>query len=66
MRICTHGHMDSVMSVALVRILLLFTDTMTKATLIRTAFNWGWFTGSVHYHQGRSIAVPRQAQGRRS
>jgi len=19
---------------------------MTKATLIRTAFNWGWFTGS--------------------
>lgn len=22
------------------------TDTMTKTTLIRTAFNWGWLTGS--------------------
>jgi hypothetical protein len=21
-------------------------DTMTKATLIRTIFNWGWLTGS--------------------
>jgi hypothetical protein len=21
-------------------------DTMTKATLIRTALNWGWLTGS--------------------
>jgi hypothetical protein len=42
---------------ALVRILLLRTGTMTKATLIRTTFNWGWLTGSergsVHYHQGR-------------
>jgi hypothetical protein len=25
---------------------------MTKATLIRTTFNWGWLTGSIHYHQG--------------
>jgi len=24
----------------------LWTDTMTKATLIRTTFNWGWLTGS--------------------
>jgi hypothetical protein len=30
----------------LVRVLLLRTGTMTKATLIRTAFNWGWPTGS--------------------
>ena len=29
----------------LVRVLLLWTDTMTKATLIRT-FNWGRLTGS--------------------
>jgi hypothetical protein len=30
----------------LVWVLLLGTDTMTKATLIRTTFNWGWLTGS--------------------
>jgi hypothetical protein len=30
----------------LVRVLLLQTDTMTKATLVRTTFNWGWLTGS--------------------
>ena len=30
----------------LVRDLLLCTDTMTKATLIRTIFNWGWCAGS--------------------
>jgi hypothetical protein len=30
----------------LVRVLLLWTDTMTKATIIRTTFNWGWLTGS--------------------
>jgi hypothetical protein len=34
---------------------------MTKATLIETTFNWGWLTGSVHYHQGGRMAVPRQA-----
>jgi hypothetical protein len=28
------------------RVLLLWTDTKTKATLSRTAFNWGWLTGS--------------------
>jgi hypothetical protein len=28
------------------RVLLHWTDTMTKATLIRTTFNWGWLTGS--------------------
>jgi hypothetical protein len=28
------------------RILLMRTDTMTKATLIMATFNWGWFTGS--------------------
>jgi hypothetical protein len=26
---------------------LLQKDTMTKTTLIRTTFNWGWLTGSV-------------------
>jgi hypothetical protein len=26
---------------------------MTKATLIRTAFNWGWLTGS----KGQSIII---------
>jgi hypothetical protein len=30
----------------LVRVLLLWTDTMTKATLIRTTLNWNWLTGS--------------------
>ena len=30
----------------LVRVLQLWTDTMTKATLIKTALNWGWLTGS--------------------
>ena len=29
-----------------VRVLLLWTDTMTKATLRRITFNWGWLTGS--------------------
>jgi hypothetical protein len=36
---------------------------MTKETLIRTVFNWWWVyrvRGSVHYHQGRSIAASRQ------
>jgi hypothetical protein len=32
--------------IILVRVLLLGTDTMTKATLKWTTFNWGWFTGS--------------------
>jgi hypothetical protein len=27
-------------------VLLLQTDTMTNATLIRETFNWGWLTGS--------------------
>ena len=30
----------------LVRVLMLCTDTMTKATPIRTTFNWEWLTGS--------------------
>jgi hypothetical protein len=30
----------------LVRVLLLWTDTMTKASLVKTTFNWGWLTGS--------------------
>jgi hypothetical protein len=34
------------MGPVLVRVLLLETDTMSKATLLRTSFNWGWLTGS--------------------
>jgi hypothetical protein len=30
----------------LVRVYLLWTDTVTKATLIKTTFKWGWFRGS--------------------
>jgi hypothetical protein len=49
------------------RVLLLLTDTMTKATLIRTVFSWSWLSGcSVHYHQGGSMATSRQAWCRRS
>jgi hypothetical protein len=33
-------------SCALVRVLMLGTDTMTKATLIKATLNWGWLTGS--------------------
>jgi hypothetical protein len=32
--------------IVLVRVLLLWTDTTTKATLIRTTVSWGWLTGS--------------------
>jgi hypothetical protein len=28
------------------RVLLLWTDIVTNASLIKTTFNWGWFTGS--------------------
>jgi hypothetical protein len=31
---------------ALVRVLLLWTDIMTKATLTETAFSWDWVTDS--------------------
>jgi hypothetical protein len=34
------------MLTVLVRALLLLTDTMNNATLIRATFNWGWLTGS--------------------
>jgi hypothetical protein len=47
-------------------ILLLWTDTIAKATLIRTVFHWGWLRDSVHYHQGRNMAASRQAWCRRS
>jgi hypothetical protein len=52
----------------LVRVLLLWTDTMTKASLIkniylRLAYR---FRGSVHYHQCGSMAVSRQAWCRQS
>ena len=32
--------------VVLASISILWRDTMTKATLIKTTFNWGWLTGS--------------------
>ena len=34
------------MKPVLVRVLLLWTDTMTKASIIKTTFNWGWLIGS--------------------
>ena len=32
---------------------------MTKATLIRTTFHWGWLTGS----EGRSIIIKAEEHG---
>jgi hypothetical protein len=46
------------------RVLLLWTDTMTKASLIKNHIYLGLayrFRSSVHYHQGGSMAVSRQA-----
>jgi hypothetical protein len=42
---------------------------MTKASLIKITFNWGWLTGSVrssvHYYQGESMAYSgRHGAGR--
>jgi hypothetical protein len=52
------------------RVLLLWTDTMTKATLISTTFNWGWLTGSevqsIIIKKGAYITASRQAWCRRS
>jgi hypothetical protein len=39
---------------------------MTNATLVRTIFNWGFFTGSIHYYQGRSMVASRHAWYKRS
>jgi hypothetical protein len=39
-------HTDLLLTVVLLRVLLLWTDTMTRATLTRTTFNWGWLTCS--------------------
>jgi hypothetical protein len=40
---------------------------MTKASLIKTTFNWAYrLRGSVHYHQGGSMAASRQAWHRQS
>ena len=33
-------------NIGFLRLLLLRTDSMTKAILIRTAFNWGWLISS--------------------
>ena len=51
------------------RVLLLLTDTMTKVKLIKNNILLGLayrFRGSVHYHQGGSMAASRQAWCRRS
>ena len=48
----------------LVRVLLLWTDTMIKAILIRTNFNWGWLTNSEVQSiiiMAGSMAASRQA-----
>jgi hypothetical protein len=52
-----------------VRVLLLWTDTMTKATIIKNNMSLELpyrFRGSVQYHQGRSREASRQAWCRRS
>jgi hypothetical protein len=41
---------------------------MSKATLVRTIFNWGWLTdarGSVHSSHGGDIAATRKTCFRR-
>jgi len=35
----------TILRVVFFRVLLLCRDTMTKASFIRTTFNWGWLTG---------------------
>jgi len=50
----------------LLRVILLLTDIISKVTLIKTTFNWGWLTGSevqlitikvgTWQHPGRHIA----------
>ena len=45
--------------IVLLGVLPLRTDTMTKATLTRTAFNWGWLTES----EVQSIISSRQEHG---
>jgi len=52
-----------------VRVLLLWTDTMTNVSFIKDDIWLGLayrVRGSVHYHQGKSIAASRQAWCRRS
>jgi hypothetical protein len=46
----------------LVWVLRLWADTMTMATLLRTTFNWVWFTGS----EVQSIIIKAGAWWRRS
>jgi hypothetical protein len=52
----------------LVRVLLLSTDTVTKEILIKDIYlGLSYrFRGLVHYHQGRSRAISRQARCRRN
>jgi hypothetical protein len=52
---CCIKHLNNVS--VLVRVSLLLMDTMTKATLIRTTFNWGWLTGS----EVQSIIIKMEA-----
>ena len=53
----------------LVRVLLLWTNTMTKATLTKDNISLGLayrFRGLVHYHQGGNMAASRQAWARQA
>ena len=64
LRVCCYG-LDEVC----LRVLLLQTDTMTKATLMKDNIELGLayrFRGSVHSHQGRNMAASRQTWGMRS
>jgi hypothetical protein len=49
--------------IVLVRVLLLWTDTMTKASLTKANIYLGLayrFRDSVHYYQGRNMVASRQ------
>jgi hypothetical protein len=50
----------------LVRVSLLRTDMMTKATLVRITFNWGWLTGSEVQSIIIKAGASRQAWCRRN
>jgi hypothetical protein len=63
----SHDINISTKHVVLVRVLLLWTDTMTKASLIKPTFNWGWLTGSEvqlssRWEYGSIQAVMAQAE----
>lgn len=63
-RVGNRRALSNVCTIFLVWILLLCTYTITKATLLKITFNWGWFTSSEFksfiIHQCRNLAAYRQ------